>query len=380
MLKQANEQVGRAFAQVARWLGQAGQAAAPVARRVLGQWAPPAWAQAAGRGLGRLGGLLQAHALLTLVVAALAGAAVWQAPHIAQRWRAWAPAWMNLGLLGDDMGAATVTVQLQPPGAPDYRNNGGPQPLVVSFSAPAAPPLRIGKEPTDVSLSPEVAGQWKWVDASTLRFEPQGHWPIGEHYTLKLGRKSLAPHVALKERKYEFDAAGFTMNVGSAEFYQDPVQAGLRRVVMTLDFNHPVDAKALESRIHLDDGSERKFSVSYDAQRLQATVQSEPLAIPAQTVAMQITIDKGVGAQRGGPGTPAPVVKSVDVPGLYSLAISEISTAVVSNDAGDPEHVLHVGASMAVHEREYARTVQAWMLPVSDRTAASPSPGATRPR
>jgi hypothetical protein len=119
MLKQANEQVGRAFAQVARWLGRAGQAAAPVARRVLGQWAPPAWAQAAGRGLGRLGGLLQAHALLTLVVAALAGAAVWQAPHIAQRWRAWAPAWMNLGLLGDDMGAATVTVQLQPPGAPD---------------------------------------------------------------------------------------------------------------------------------------------------------------------------------------------------------------------------------------------------------------------
>ncbi|WP_374429105.1 alpha-2-macroglobulin [Ideonella dechloratans] len=372
MLKQANEQVGRAFAQVARWLGQAGQAVAPVARRVLGQWAPPAWAQAAGRGLGRLGGLLQAHALLTLVVAALAGAAVWQAPHIAQRWRAWAPAWMNLGLLGDDLGAATVTVQLQPPGAPDYRNNGGPQPLVVSFSAPAAPPLRIGKEPTDVSLSPEVAGQWKWVDASTLRFDPQGHWPIGEHYTLKLGRKSLAPHVALKERKYEFDAAGFTMNVGSAEFYQDPVQAGLRRVVMTLDFNHPVDAKALESRIHLDDGSERKFSVSYDAQRLQATVQSEPLAIPAQTVAMQITIDKGVGAQRGGPGTPTPVLKSVDVPGLYSLAISEISTAVVSNDAGDPEHVLHVGASMAVHEREYARTVQAWMLPVSERDGGEP--------
>ena len=32
MLKQANEQVGRAFAQVARWLGQAGQAVAPVAR------------------------------------------------------------------------------------------------------------------------------------------------------------------------------------------------------------------------------------------------------------------------------------------------------------------------------------------------------------
>jgi len=30
MLKQANEQVGRAFAQVARWLGRAGQAADPI--------------------------------------------------------------------------------------------------------------------------------------------------------------------------------------------------------------------------------------------------------------------------------------------------------------------------------------------------------------
>jgi len=372
MLKHANQTLGRGFAWIARGLGAVARGVAPLLRLVLGAWSPPGWVRAAGRGLNRLGGPLQAHALWVALAVALAGAAAWQAPHVAQRWRAWAPAWLNVGLLGEDLGTASVEVRLDPPGAPDYVNSGGPRPLLVHFTAPAAPALRVGKEPVDVQLAPALAGHWVWADASTLKFEPQGHWPIGQAYQLELGRKALAPHVTLKARSHAFTAAGFVASVGAAEFYQDPVQAGVRRVVVTVGFNHPVDAKSFESRLHLDDGSERKFSVSYDPLRLQATVQSEPLPIPAQTVAMKVTVDKGLTAQRGGLGTTEALVKSVDVPGLYSLAVNEVSAAIVSNDQGDPEHVLHVTASMAVHEREFARSVQAWALPVSDTDGGEP--------
>lgn len=372
MLAKTNAVLGEGLARLGAGLAAVGRRLAPAGRAVFGQWSPPGWMRAGGRLAGRAGAWVQAHALWTLLGLALVGLLAWQAPTIAQRWRAWAPAWLNVGLLGDDLGAATVTFQLEPPGAPDYANDGGPRPLVLQFSAPAAPPLRVGKEATDITLSPAVAGRWQWVDATTLRFEPQAHWPVGQTYGLEIGRKALAPHVALKDREREFTAAGFTAQLANAEFYQDPVQPNVRRVVLTLDFNHPVDPKTLEPRISLDDGSRRPFSVSYDKHKLQAVIQSEPLPIPEQSLAMQVRVDKGVAAQRGGPGTTQPLVQAVEVPGLYSLAVTEIATAVVSNDAGDPEHVLNVSASMAVHEREFARTVQAWMLPLSDKEGGEP--------
>ncbi|MES2089875.1 MAG: MG2 domain-containing protein, partial [Pseudomonadota bacterium] len=121
-------------------------------------------------------------------------------------------------------------------------------------------------------------------------------------------------------------------------------------------------------------GAGRKVVVSYDKFKLQATVMSESLPIPAETQSMRLTIAAGVTAQRGGPGTDADVVQSVEVPGLYSLSVSDVSASVVSNEVGDPEHVLHVGASMPVHERELARVVSAWVLPVSDKVGGEPYP------
>src|SRR5471032_1280327 len=82
---------------------------------------------------------------------------------------------------------------------------------------------------------------------------------------------------------------------------------------------------------------------------------------------MEVRVDAGVLAQRGGKGTIEPLVQTVNVPGLYGLAISEITTNVVSNENGDPQQVLHLTATMSVHEREMARGVHVWMLPVSDK-------------
>jgi uncharacterized protein YfaS (alpha-2-macroglobulin family) len=349
------------FAFVARLL-------APIARAVFGQWSPPPWLRAAGRGAGRAGAWLQRHLLASLVVLAVAAAAAWQAPHVAQRWRAWAPAWVNAGLVPDQMGVASVTVDATPPGPRDRSpNGGGPRPLVLNFSAPAAPPLRIGREPTDVKIDPAIPGHWIWGSATQLTFTPRDDWPLGACYAVGFGRAALASHVEMKEREVRFCAQPFTATLASAEFYQDPTQPTVRRIVATVNFNDPVDAASFESRVHLDDGSPRKFSVSYDATKTSATLQSEPLAIPAETTALEVRIDAGVAAQRAGKPTSEALVRTVDIPGLYGLAVSELATTVVSNDSGDPEQVLRVAASMPVHEREFARAVHAWMLPVSDK-------------
>jgi uncharacterized protein YfaS (alpha-2-macroglobulin family) len=383
MLTRANQFLGDLLGDLASRVGDAGQRISPYVERALGQWTPPEWLNMLGRGLGWVGGRVQAHALLSLVLAGAVGLGVWQSSNVALHWRSWAPAWMNVGLVSDNLGAASVTVSVSVPGPLDYLNNGSPRPLLLDFSGPAAPSLRIGKEAQDVQIDPAIPGRWLWVSSTQLSFQPRQDWPIGQDYTVVLGKKALAAHVEIEQRKFKFTTPRFELNMGNAEFYQDPVQAGLRRVVVQLRFNHPVNPQSLESRVTLDDGSRRKFSVSYDAHKLEATLMSEPLPIPAQTVAMRVKVAAGVAAQRGGAGTGEDLVKSVDVPGLYSLAISEVSSAIVSNDEGDPEHLLRVTASMAVHERELARSVQAWALPAApkagDETFAWSDPSEVTP-
>ena len=350
----------------------AGQLLAPLARALFGEWTPPAWLQLAGRGARAGAGFARRHALASLVVATLAGVLAWQAPHIALRWRAWAPGWMNVGLVADGKeagvsGSADIALTILAPGPRDYARNGDPRPLVLSFNNPAAPQPRIGHEAQDITLAPAIAGRWTWTSATQLQFDPKADWPVGQHYEGRLGTKTLAAHVVLKTSRFEFTTAPFVATLGKPEFYQDPSQATLRRVIVPLHFSHPVDAQTLEPRLHLDDGAARKFTVTYDADRLGATLQSEPLAIPAETTPMEVRLDAGVRTTFGGAGTPDALVQTVDIPGLYGLAISEVLTNVVSNDNGDPEQVLHVTATMSVQEHEFARGVHAWMLPVSNK-------------
>ncbi|MEP6505915.1 MAG: alpha-2-macroglobulin family protein, partial [Betaproteobacteria bacterium] len=347
-------------------------ALAAAGRSVFGQWTPPPWMRAIGRAAAACARLLRRHAMVSVLLVTLAAVAAWQAPHVKQRWRAWTPAWVNAGLVADKLDElATLGIDVQAPGPRDVLANGPIRPLVINFSNPAAPPLRIGHEAQDVSLSPAVAGRWTWVSATQLQFDAKEDWPLGQHYDGTFGAKALAPHVQASHH-FEFTTAPFSTQIAAPEFYQDPTQPTLRRVLVNVTFSHPVDAASFESRVHLDDGKARKFSVSYGPAKMTATLQSEPLAIPAETTAMEVRVDAGVLAQRGGKGTPEPLVQTVNVPGLYGLAISEITTNVVSNENGDPEQVLHVTATMSVHEREMARGVHAWMLPRSDKSGDKP--------
>ncbi len=344
----------------------------PLLRALAGNWAPPAWMRGIGRAAAWVGGRLCEYALATMLVLGVLGIVAWQAPNIQARWRAWAPDFLNVGLVGDDKGSAVASFRVAPPGPRDVANDGPPQPLLVYFSVPTAQQQRIGHEAQDITISPEIAGTWTWSSATELAFQPKQDWPIGQQYKVRFGPKAFAPHVEIKERSFEFSAASFTVKAAWPSFYQDPTQPTVRRVVVTVDFTHPVDTQSFESHVDLEDGTQRKFSVSYDKFKLQATLQSEPLPIPAETKTMRIVIKAGVKAQRGGPGTSESLSGVIEIPGLYSLTINSVMASIISNDAGDPEHVLHVESSMGVHEREMARGVHAWMLPVSDKEGGEP--------
>lgn len=348
----------------------------PLARGIVGSWRPPGWLRIVGAFL--LFGLqwLQQRLAWVLVLALLVLAGWFASPHVMKWWH---------GLTPDRVEPVVSTAQIVPPPRTQIENDKGPNPVVINFSASVAPIARIGQEAAGVSIEPAIAGRWTWSSQKKLEFLPTQDWPVGQPYKVQLGKDALAPHIEIEQRKYEFTSPEFNARIAGAEFYQDPVQANVRRALFQVRFSHPVNTAEFEKRLLLNydqacgtvifgvrNCASEKFTVSYDKLRLTATLQSEPLPIPEKTRPVVLSLAAGAVAQKGGPAQRNDISRAVDIPGLFSLDISSIDPTIVTGENGEPEHVMHVTASMPVHEREMARVVQAWLLPVTEEAKGDP--------
>ena len=377
MLQVANRKLASISDVLFTGLGRALGFLRPLARGLIGSWRPPGWLRILGAFL--LLGLqwLQQRLawLVLLVLIALAG---WIAhPHVMKWWH---------GLTPDRVEPVVATAKADAPQRTQIELDKGPNPFVVNFSASVAPIARIGQEATGVTIEPAIAGRWTWTSQKRLEFLPAQDWPVGQPYKVQIADSALAPHIELAQRKYEFTSPEFTAQIIGAEFYQDPVQANVRRALFQVRFSHPVNTAEFEKRLVLTYDqpcsssffsvgkcASEKFTVSYDKLRLIATLQSEPLPIPEKNRPAILSLTAGAVAQKGGPALRNDQSRAVDIPGLYSLSISGIEPTIVTGENGEPEHVMQVSASMPVHEREMARVVQAWLLPVTEEAKGDPA-------
>ncbi|WP_431478257.1 alpha-2-macroglobulin family protein [Massilia eburnea] len=335
-----------------------------VAATIFGSvsWSPPAWLRGIGQRLQPLRAWAGRHLRVMAALAVVTVASLAAYPYIKSRMPYIKP---------DKVASSDAGVRIFAPGRTELENEGQPQPLRIEFSASAAPLARVGREATDLQLSPAIAGKWTWNSDHELSFQPAQDWPVGQKFTIKFGPKALASQVKA-EQEYQFETARFAVTLANGEFYQDPTQFNLRKGVFEVKFTHPVAPAEFEKRMRMElDGKPVKFTLTYDKWKVGATVQSEPLAIPQETAALTLHIEPGVKAQRGGDGTPEEVTKAVAVPGLFGLEVQAIETQIVTGQSGDMENVLRISTGMSVTEKEAARTVSAWALPAATNETRS---------
>jgi uncharacterized protein YfaS (alpha-2-macroglobulin family) len=251
-----------------------------------------------------------------------------------------------------------------------------PRPLVVQFQRGVAPLPLIGKDvPDGFDIAPALAGTWHWTSDRVLTFQPKDDWPVGTDYTVRVGRKAVSPQIRLAKWEIPFSSPAFTATLSKTEFYQDPTNPTVKSVTAELQFSHPVDPASLEPRVSLKMagakagvlgiGAEKtKFTISYDKLKLTAYIRSEDLPIPAEAASLNVVIGPGITAQRGGNPSAGPLNGSVAIPGRYSLTLDTVDPTVVSNPQNDPEQVLVLETSQTVSERDVAKFVSAWELPV----------------
>jgi uncharacterized protein YfaS (alpha-2-macroglobulin family) len=260
-----------------------------------------------------------------------------------------------------------------------------PKPVLIKFDHSVAPLAKAGKDVlAGVAVTPATAGTWHWNDDKTLSFTPKDDWPAGADYKVDFERSLFKPEVRLAKYDAKFSTAAFLAAIRSAEFYQDPVNPTMKKVVVELGFTYPVNPAELEKRLELRQpqqsngilgfGKETtKLTVNYDKLKLTAWVHSETIPIPNDSTKLVFRLAKGASSSRGGPAFDTELTKEVVVPGLYSLSLSGPATQVVTNDKYEPEQVLLLQTSSPVHERELQKALAVWVLPKFN-PGAKPAP------
>ena len=251
-------------------------------------------------------------------------------------------------------------------------------PLLIHFKGSAAPLDKVGKVITpNIKLTPSMEGAWVWQDDKTLVFTPRVDWPVGVEYKLSLPKKGLvASHVTLDQYDLGFNSASFAAVLTQAEFYQDPSDPKLKKIVATVTFTHPVDSVDFEKRVALRmkgqaagilgiGGATYPAHITFDKNKLSAYIHSDPVAIPEKDSAMLLKVDSGIRAARGGPATSTKLEREIAIPGVFNFfRINSAELALARNDRFDPEQVLVLEATTGVEAQELAGAITAHLLPV----------------
>ncbi len=248
-----------------------------------------------------------------------------------------------------------------------------PNPLEMQFSGSAA---RLEEMDEDVKegvlIDPPIQGRWFWRDDALLVFQPENDWPVGQTFDVKMEKKLFPRHVRLREYEIEFTTAGFAAEFGKTQFYQDPKDPKVKKVVADLSFTHPVDEKSLEENIRLrvaqkdnpKNFDEYKFTVEYDEKHAHAFVHSENIGIPPEDVYMEVLVGKGVESALGGAPSEKAIKRKVRVPGMFSyFRMRGVEFSFARNEEFESEQILVAQTTAGAYEEEMTRNLQAWLLP-----------------
>ena len=262
-----------------------------------------------------------------------------------------------------------------------------PYPLRLDFSGSAARLGAVGKKVTyGITVTPPLEGEWSWNGDSELIFTPKNDWEIGREYTIRFSRSLFPRQVLLRDYSYTFSSPRFSVAIDNAEFYEDPTDPKIKKVVAKVRFTHAVDKADFEKRIafrmrvepvksfNSADAKSYGFKVVYDKTGGLAFIHSDPFSIPDKPGEMMLAIEKGTRSARGGPGASERLERTVVIPGVEDyFRIDRVSSAEVPNQHDEMERIGTVHATAPMRQTDLIKYVSVALLP-KDKPAIGDQP------
>lgn len=260
----------------------------------------------------------------------------------------------------------TTSVTLYPPPVTAIEKERHPNGIYIRFGSSVAPLAAIGKQLTSgLRLDPPHPGKWQWNSQQDLQFIPEKDWPIAQKYSLRFDPGLVASQVRLEKTKLEFQITPFSARFDAPEFYQDPTNPAVKRVVGQLTFNYPVEPGLLEKAVKVKlDKRDIGFRVIFSELKDKAFIHSDPVAILEKKQTLTISVDRGVKSSLGGNALPADLAQNKDIPSLLDFfKIESLTTAVAQTAQNEPQHVIVLRLSDTARPEDMAKSVSAWLLP-----------------
>lgn len=252
-----------------------------------------------------------------------------------------------------------------------------PDILYITFDKSVAPGESLNKVITQgVKINPEVPGVWKWATDYQLTYQlnPGGKtdWRVGQKYKVSFDKSLLASHILLKDYSLEFSTEPLKMSLIKEEFYIDPQDPKIKKVLVNLRFNYPINPEDFRRRVKFELKTEganllskkTAFQVNFNKFNTEAYLQSEKVDIQKENQKMIVSIEKGTKPQADGDGSEDYQNVQVKIPGLYeAYKIENVSTAFARNDKFEPEQILIVKTAIASKTEEVEKKIKVFLLP-----------------
>ena len=183
------------------------------------------------------------------------------------------------------------------------------------------------------TLSPALAGSWKWQDTNALRFQPSGQFPIASQYTL-----TLIPERLLKPGQEFVGDTEFVVRtdqflVEGVDVQEEPALEGKARVVYrgTIRFNYPVHPELLVSKIRLVDpdlGDDNPVEVTLETDWPSPQIGFQTAAVQKQRDErkVRLVIDGSLTPFEGNVPLPEDFVHEIPVGSSTRLAVWGVET------------------------------------------------------
>lgn len=268
----------------------------------------------------------------------------------------------------------TISTSAPSPTDPETKK---PQSLWISFSKSVARPEQLNLALTaGFQMKPELQGTWVWVTDKSLKFTPdlsKGDWAIGQDYTVEFEKKFFASHLIFESHEVSFSTEPLKIQVSKQEFYIDPKNPDIKKVLVNFKTNYPVNVEDFKKRIHFElenrgvlvTSKDVPFTVTANKFKNEVFTQSESLAVPKDSQVMKVKLDKGAKAVAGGPGSKDEHRVSVNVPSLFEgFGISYVSLSFARNDKYEPEQIIVVRTDLDAKTEDVAAALKVHSLPV----------------
>lgn len=268
----------------------------------------------------------------------------------------------------------TIEYRILPPASKDFSSD-DIEPLHISFFGSAARPEDLEHViEHEIIIEPEIAGVWTWSDDTQLTFSPEEDWAVGTVYKFKMP-KQLFPDDIEVDYDFKFSTEDFSARITNSEFYIDPTDGSIKRVLATISCNYPIDPESLEGKVQIrpdiraDSGrlelKDYDFTISYDEFKLNAYIVSESIGVPSQNVDMHIKIDRGLESSIGGGTFNRQLNNYVTIPGADDFAkVYNITHQLVKTPDQKYDQVFTIETSGDVAIDELLNNIEIYMLPV----------------